>query len=45
MLSGAGLRKDIAVSSTAQFERYNNVVNTIYRPSAREGKVLYERAA
>lgn len=37
--------KDIVVSTVAQFERYKNVVNTIYWPAAREGKVLYERAA
>lgn len=36
--------KDIAVSTTARFERYRNVVNTIYWPAAREGQVLYERA-
>jgi len=44
-LSGSGLPKDIVVSTTARFERYKNVVNTIYWPAAREGKVLYERAA
>lgn len=36
---------DIVVSTTARFERYRNVVNTVYWPAAREGKVLYERAA
>jgi len=39
------LPKDIVVSTTARFERYRNVVNTVYWPAAREGKVLYERAA
>jgi uncharacterized protein len=37
--------KDIVVSTTACFERYCNVPNTVYWPVAREGKVLYERAA
>jgi predicted nucleotidyltransferase len=37
--------KDIVVSTTARFERYRNVVNTIYWPASREGRVLYERAA
>jgi len=37
--------KDIVVSTTARFERYRNVVNTVYWPAAREGRVLYERAA
>jgi predicted nucleotidyltransferase len=36
---------DIVVSTTARFERYQNVVNTVYWPAAREGKVLYERPA
>jgi predicted nucleotidyltransferase len=36
--------KDIVVSTTARFERYRNVVNTVYWPAAREGRVLYERA-
>jgi predicted nucleotidyltransferase len=36
---------DIVVSTTSRFERYRNVVNTIYWPASREGKVLYERAA
>ncbi len=36
--------KDIVVSTTDRFERYKNVVNTIYWPASREGKVLYERA-
>ena len=37
--------KDIVVSTTARFERYRNVVNTVYWPAAREGRILYERAA
>ena len=39
------LPKDIVVSTTARFERYRNVVNTVYWPAAREGKIVYERAA
>lgn len=39
------LPKDIVVSTTERFERYRNVVNTLYWPAAREGRVLYERAA
>ena len=35
---------DIVVSTSSRFERYRNVVNTVYWPAAREGKVLYERA-
>jgi uncharacterized protein len=37
--------KDIVVSTTSRFERYRDVVNTVYRPAAREGKILYERTA
>ena len=44
-LIGCSLPKDIVVSTTARFERYRNVVNTVYWPAAREGKVVYERAA
>ncbi|MGD0497391.1 MAG: nucleotidyltransferase domain-containing protein [Bryobacteraceae bacterium] len=44
-LVGCGVATDILVSTTARFERYKNVVNTVYWPAAREGKVLYERAA
>jgi predicted nucleotidyltransferase len=36
---------DIVVSTTGRFERYRDVVNTVYWPAAREGRVLYERAA
>lgn len=36
---------DIVVSTLARFERYRNVVNTVYWPASREGKVLYERNA
>ena len=37
--------KDIIVSTTARFERYRHVANTVYWPASREGRVLYERAA
>jgi predicted nucleotidyltransferase len=36
---------DIVVSTTSRFERYRNVVNTVYWPASREGRVLYERPA
>jgi len=36
---------DIVVSTSSRFERYRNVVNRVYWPASREGKVLYERAA
>ena len=36
---------DIVVSTTSRFERYCNVVNTVYWPASHEGKVLYERTA
>ena len=36
---------DIIVSTTSRFERYGDVVNTVYWPASREGKVLYERSA
>jgi predicted nucleotidyltransferase len=36
---------DIVVSTSSRFKRYRNVVNTVYWPASREGKVLYERAA
>jgi UTP:GlnB (protein PII) uridylyltransferase len=44
-LIGCPLPKDIVVSTIGRFERYRNVVNTVYWPAAREGKVVYERAA
>jgi predicted nucleotidyltransferase len=45
LIGCATLPKDIVVSTTARFERYRNVANTVHWPAAREGKVLYERAA
>jgi uncharacterized protein len=44
-LAGIAGPKDIVVSTTARFERYKNVVNTVYWPAAREGRTIYERAA
>ncbi len=44
-LAGCGMPKDIIVSTLGQFERYRDVVNTIYWPAAREGRILYTRAA
>lgn len=41
----SAMPKDIVVSTSARFERYRNVVNTIYWPAAREGRLLYERSA
>src|SRR5436305_164018 len=36
---------DIVVSTSSRFERYRNVVNTVYWPASREGRILYERSA
>ena len=36
---------DIVVSTSFRFERDRNMVTTVYWPTSREGKVLYERAA
>ena len=36
---------DVIVVTPAQFDRQKDVVGTIVREAAREGKVLYERAA
>ncbi|MBZ5727366.1 MAG: nucleotidyltransferase domain-containing protein [Acidobacteriia bacterium] len=44
-LIGCGVPQDIVVSTAARFERYKNVVNTVYWPAAREGQILYERPA
>src|ERR1035441_1174490 len=41
-LIGCDLPMDIVVSTSARFERYRNVVNTVYWPDAREGRVLNE---
>lgn len=43
-LAGVPAAKDVVVSTVHDFERYKNVVNTIYWPAAREGKVVYERS-
>lgn len=44
-LAGFTRPLDIVVSTTSRFERYRNVVNTVYWPASREGRVLYERSA
>lgn len=44
-LADCPVAKDIVISTVARFERYKNVVNTVYWPAAREGRVLYEHAA
>jgi uncharacterized protein len=36
--------KDVLVSTTARFERYRNVVNTVYWPASREGRIIYDAA-
>lgn len=41
----AGVSKDIIVVRPEEFERYRNVIGTVIYPAARDGKVLYERAA
>lgn len=45
LIDCSALPTDIVVSTTARFERYRNVVNTVYWPAAREGRIVYERAA
>lgn len=40
-----GVSKDIVVVRPEEFERYRDVVGTVIYPAAREGRVLYERAA
>lgn len=39
------LPKDLLVSTVGRFERYRNVVNTVYWAASREGRVVYERPA
>ena len=45
VLWDVGVPKDIVVVRPEDFERYRDVVGTIVYPAAREGKVVYERAA
>jgi predicted nucleotidyltransferase len=45
LIGCSAIPKDIVVSTTARFERYRNVVNTVYWPAAHEGRILYERTA
>ena len=40
-----GVAKDIIVVRPEEFDRYRDVIGTLIYPVAREGKVLYERAA
>ena len=42
-LVGFNRPTDFIVSTTSRFERFRNIVNTIYWPASREGKVLYDR--
>jgi predicted nucleotidyltransferase len=44
-LSQRELPLDLIVVSPEEFERYRDVIGHIVYPVAREGKVLYERAA
>lgn len=44
-LWNVGVPKDIVVVRPEEFERYRDVVGTVIYPAAREGRVLYERAA
>lgn len=44
-LRDAGVAKDIIVVRPEEFERYRDVIGTVIYPAAREGKILYERAA
>jgi predicted nucleotidyltransferase len=44
-VSGCGLPKDVVAATVATFERYKDVINTLFWSAAREGKVVYERPA
>lgn len=45
VLWDVGVSKDIIVVRPEDFEQYRDVIGTIIYPAARDGKVLYERAA
>jgi predicted nucleotidyltransferase len=45
LFDGPLIPTDVVVSTTARFQRYRDVASTVYWPAAREGQVLYERAA
>ena len=42
-LKGVGFARDIILLTPEEFERDKEIPGTIARPTAREGKVLYER--
>lgn len=44
-LGGMGVPKDIVVVRPETFERYRDIPGSILYPAAREGRVIYERAA
>lgn len=44
-LSGMQDPIDIVVMAAKQFEEYKDFVGTVARPAAREGRVVYQRAA
>ena len=44
-LADRGIPLDLLVVTPEQFERERNMIGTVIRPAARDGKVLYERAA
>ena len=44
-LADRGMPLDLLVVTPEQFERERNMIGTVIRPAARDGKVLYERAA
>ena len=44
-LSDRGMPLDLLVVTPEQFDRDRDMIGTVIRPAAREGKVLYERAA
>lgn len=44
-IRGVGSPFDIVVMSLHEFEETKSVIGTVARPAAREGRVLYERAA
>lgn len=44
-LSDRRIPLDLLVVTPEQFDREQNMIGTVIRPAAHEGKVLYERAA
>lgn len=45
LLEGIPLPTDVIVATPQEFEKYRDCPGTVIREAAREGKVLYERAA